>query len=309
MPHRGQYAVTLSASKSRPRACSCFSDHQTDSMYSVSIVQYASDMSIQNRCARSSARTHRRSGHRLAAQPVELGDAERLDVALARGTDLLLDLDLHRQAVAVPPALPRHEVAGHRLEARVHVLEGARLDVMDAGRAVRRRWTLVEDPERIALAGAGCFGRTRRARARRRVCARSSSGSCTFGSPARTGASPPPLTRPDMRNASSLCRDEALAPRYHPACRAPPAPEPLTAAHHGLPLSRAGPGCVYCGSGGWPDPVRAAARGGSSRGSRAGLPPSPARFGREPRYSFPSSPLDACYTRLASRRVRDLAQP
>jgi hypothetical protein len=47
VPQRGQYAVTLSASTSSPRWCSRFSDHHTDSMYSVDIVQYASDMSIQ----------------------------------------------------------------------------------------------------------------------------------------------------------------------------------------------------------------------------------------------------------------------
>ena len=39
--------MTRSASTSSPRPCNCFNDHQTDSMYSVFIVQYASDMSIQ----------------------------------------------------------------------------------------------------------------------------------------------------------------------------------------------------------------------------------------------------------------------
>jgi hypothetical protein len=32
VPHRGQYAVTLSASTSRPRSCRRLSDHHTDSM-------------------------------------------------------------------------------------------------------------------------------------------------------------------------------------------------------------------------------------------------------------------------------------
>ncbi len=96
----------------------------------------------------------------LAAAAVELGDAERLDVALAGGADLLaelggdllLHLELDRQAVAVPAALPRHEVAGHRLEPRVDVLERARLDVVHARAAVGRRRPLVEDPAGRALA-------------------------------------------------------------------------------------------------------------------------------------------------------------
>ncbi len=47
VPQRGQYVVTRSASTSSPRLCNCFNDHQTDSMYSLFMVQYASDMSIQ----------------------------------------------------------------------------------------------------------------------------------------------------------------------------------------------------------------------------------------------------------------------
>ena len=83
---------------------------------------------------------------------VELGDPERLDVPLARGADLLLDLDLDRQAVAVPATLPRHPMPGHRLVPRVDVLEGARLHVVDARLAVGRGWSLVEDPGGGALA-------------------------------------------------------------------------------------------------------------------------------------------------------------
>src|SRR5687767_14737340 len=48
VPHRGQYAVTLSSSNSRPRSNSVFRDHHTLSTYSVSMVQYGFDMSIQN---------------------------------------------------------------------------------------------------------------------------------------------------------------------------------------------------------------------------------------------------------------------
>ena len=89
----------------------------------------------------------------LAAEPVELGDTERLDVLLPGRADLLLDLDLDRQAVAIPSALPFHVVARHRLESREHVLEGARLDVMDAGLGIRGRRALVEDPPRRAFPG------------------------------------------------------------------------------------------------------------------------------------------------------------
>ncbi len=83
---------------------------------------------------------------RFAAQPVELGDAERLDVALRLGADLLLHLELDRQAVAVPAALAHDGPAPHRLKARVHVLERAGLDVVDAGLPVGRGRALVEHP-------------------------------------------------------------------------------------------------------------------------------------------------------------------
>src|SRR5439155_8000445 len=42
-------------------------------------------------------------------------------------------------------------VARHRLEPREHILEGARLDVMDPGLGIRGRRPLVEDPSRCAL--------------------------------------------------------------------------------------------------------------------------------------------------------------
>ena len=98
--------------------------------------------------------------HRRAAPLVERRDAERLDVALAGGADLLLHLELDRQAVAVPAALSAHEVPGHRLVARVDVLERARLHVMDARLAVGRRRPLVEEPGRARrLAPRACARR------------------------------------------------------------------------------------------------------------------------------------------------------
>ena len=68
--------------------------------------------------------------------------------------ELLLDLELDRQAVAVPARLARDEVAAHRLVAREHVLEDARQDVVGAGAPVGRGRALVEDERLRALAAA-----------------------------------------------------------------------------------------------------------------------------------------------------------
>ena len=92
--------------------------------------------------------------HRLAALGVELGDAVALDVVLGVEAELLLDLELDRQAVAVPAALAVHVVAAHRPVAREDVLEHAREHVVGAGTAVRGRRTLVEDVRLGALAAA-----------------------------------------------------------------------------------------------------------------------------------------------------------
>ena len=88
--------------------------------------------------------------HRLAAAGVELGDPVLLDLRLRGDPELLLDLDLDRQPVAVPARLPRHVVAPHRLVARVDVLEDAREDVVRAGPPVGRRRAVVEAPDRGA---------------------------------------------------------------------------------------------------------------------------------------------------------------
>jgi hypothetical protein len=88
---------------------------------------------------------------RLAALLVELGDAVVLDLGLVLDAQLLLDGDLHRQAVAVPAALALDQVALHRLVARVDVLEDAGEDVVGPRPAVRGRRALVEDPRLAAL--------------------------------------------------------------------------------------------------------------------------------------------------------------
>ena len=83
----------------------------------------------------------------LAAEVVELGDAVLLDLLLAVDAEPALDLELDRQAVAVPARLARHAVAAHRLVAREDVLEDARQDVVRARPAVGRRRALVEDEQ------------------------------------------------------------------------------------------------------------------------------------------------------------------
>src|SRR6185436_3003800 len=91
---------------------------------------------------------------RLAAARVELGDAEALDVVLVMEAELLLDLELDGQAVAVPAGLSRDEVPLHGLVAREDVFEHAREHVVRARAPVRGRRPLVEDERRRALAPA-----------------------------------------------------------------------------------------------------------------------------------------------------------
>ena len=98
--------------------------------------------------------------HALAAEPIELGDAERLDLLLAADAELLLDLDLDRQAVRVPARLSRDTEALHRAMAAEEILDRAREHVMDARPAVRRRRTFEEHE-------VGAPSRARRASARR----------------------------------------------------------------------------------------------------------------------------------------------
>src|SRR6185436_4614547 len=89
--------------------------------------------------------------HGLAAPRVELRDAVRLDVGLALEAQLLLDRELHREAVTVPAALAADLVALHGPEPREDVLERAGLDVVGAGAPVGGRRTLVEGPRLAGL--------------------------------------------------------------------------------------------------------------------------------------------------------------
>jgi len=79
-------------------------------------------------------------------------DAVGLDLLLAVEPQLLFDLELDRQAVRVPAGLAQDVFALHRLIARDHVLERARLDVADVRLAVRGRRAVVERERLGALA-------------------------------------------------------------------------------------------------------------------------------------------------------------
>ena len=150
--------------------------------------------------------------HRRPAQGVELRDPVGLDVALAGGTDLLLDLDLHRQAVAIPAAFAAHEVARHRLVARVDVLERARLDVMDARLTVGGGWPLIEEPR-------GRVGASLE-RAREDVGLPPPREDALFERGERDLGVDRLIRHRGLRLLTRpRCEDEAGAPRYHLACR------------------------------------------------------------------------------------------
>ncbi len=89
---------------------------------------------------------------RLAAALVELGDPVFLDLLLGFDPELLFDLELDREPVAVPAGLARDPVAAHRAVAGVDVLEDAGEDVVGAGPAVGGRRALVEAPDLGSLA-------------------------------------------------------------------------------------------------------------------------------------------------------------
>ncbi len=85
--------------------------------------------------------------HRLATQPGELGDPHLLlDLPLGRDAQLLLHLDLHGQAVGVPPGPAGHRVAAHGPVAAEQVLVDPGPHVVEAGTPVGRRGALVEHP-------------------------------------------------------------------------------------------------------------------------------------------------------------------
>ncbi len=76
--------------------------------------------------------------HPLLAALDELGDAERFDVALALETELLFDLDLDPEPLAVVPILEALVFAEHGVVALEEVLVGPTPGVVDAHRVVGR---------------------------------------------------------------------------------------------------------------------------------------------------------------------------
>ena len=88
--------------------------------------------------------------HALLAQADELGDPERLDVALRREAQVALDVDLDPQALAVEAVLEPLVLAQHRVEPLVQVLVGAAPGVVDAHRVVGGDRPVEEAPARAA---------------------------------------------------------------------------------------------------------------------------------------------------------------
>ncbi len=82
----------------------------------------------------------------LAAPLVEGLDPVVDDLVLVRDPERLLDLDLDREAVTVPPTLAGDVPAAHGVEARVEVFERTRPYVVNAGSGVGGRRALVEHP-------------------------------------------------------------------------------------------------------------------------------------------------------------------
>src|SRR5437588_11858897 len=84
----------------------------------------------------------------LATQLVELRDAVRLDLLLARDAERFLDLDLDGQAVCVPAGDARDALLKHRVVAAHEILNGTSAIVMHPRSLVVRRLTLVKLIER-----------------------------------------------------------------------------------------------------------------------------------------------------------------
>jgi len=74
--------------------------------------------------------------HGIAAVGAEFLQAIFFHGAFIFQTELLFHLDLHGQAMRVPPGFTLHLIAGHGLVSADRVLEGAGHHVMDAGFAI-----------------------------------------------------------------------------------------------------------------------------------------------------------------------------
>ena len=94
---------------------------------------------------------------RFTAEFVEFLNAKGFDLLLIVETELLLDGDLDRQAVRVPAASARDVKPVHDLVTREHVLESARLHMVDAGFAIGSRRTFEKDEFRRTFALVNCL--------------------------------------------------------------------------------------------------------------------------------------------------------
>ena len=90
--------------------------------------------------------------HRFLTFLNERLDAVSLDLLLAVQAQLLFHLQLHRQAVGIPPRLAQHLLALHGLVAGDQVLDGPGLDMADVGLSVGRGRAVVEGEGVPALA-------------------------------------------------------------------------------------------------------------------------------------------------------------
>ena len=91
---------------------------------------------------------------------VELVDAERRDVGVARDAELLLGFDLGRKPVAVPAEPSLDTAAAHRLVPRNRVFDVARQEVAVVRQTVRKRRPVVEhELVRAVLAGGALVDR------------------------------------------------------------------------------------------------------------------------------------------------------
>ena len=167
--------------------------------------------------------------HARAAGVVELGDAVGRDLRVPGDAELLLGLDLGRQAVAVPPEAARHDLAAHRAVARHGVLDEAGQQVAVVRQAVGERRAVVEHELVGALAPRA--GRSTRRTSTPAPSARGSRSSRRgkSGCDGDLGIAPGVgvrVVRSWLRLLRSLLAPGRTSarrrgPRYHPAC-APP---------------------------------------------------------------------------------------
>ena len=89
--------------------------------------------------------------HTLPASAIELRHSESFDITLAVEVERLLDLDLHRKSVGIPPRDPGDRAPFQRVVTAHEVFDGTGEHMMDTGSSVSSRWTLIEHERRCVL--------------------------------------------------------------------------------------------------------------------------------------------------------------